>query len=538
MKKALVIFVSICAVVVALNVLVHFVPMRYDMTDDHRYSLSEPTKHMLKSLDASIEVTNYLDGELNAGFKRLRKALNETMDEMAVYADIRHIEPAEDEAAKAGLTPTVIHERAKDGRTVQTTIYPYIALHYKDKKTYVQLLRNNRGLSGEENLNSSMENMEYAIAEAIHTLSATDTLRVAFIEGHGELPERYVLDLTMQLSKYAQVDRGRLGTDPAELDAYKVIIIADPHESFSESDKYILDQYLMRGGRILWVINGVQFSSDALSSEGFTPAIPLDLNLQDLLFRYSVRVAPALIQDIQCLPVPVDVSAGGDEHNYQPMPWYYAPLLLTSQVSPITRNLMQVSSTFASPIEVVGGEDGIRKEVLIATSTASRLIPTPAKVDLGELNPDLETFKWQYIPVGILLEGVFPSAFAHRMQPEGITATRATAKESVNTKQIIIASGSIIRNEWQKGQMTPMGYDRYSGVHFGNRDLMVNAVLYLSDDEGLMSLRQRELTLRLLNERRAYDKRKQIQTITIIVPIIILALVVGFVIVIRKKRYT
>ena len=534
-RRGILVLGLVLASVIAVNVLVHFVVIRHDMTDDKRYSLSEPTKRLLGSLDSEVVVTSYLEGDLNASFKRLRKALNETLEEMEVYGALVIGEGLM--VNGEGLEPVIIHERAKDGKTVQTTIYPYVSLEYKGKKSIVSLLRNNRGRSGEENINSSIENIEYALAETLHSLATQDTLRVAFIEGHGELPERYVLDLTMQLSKYAQVDRGQLGTDPAALDAYKVVIIADPHEAFSESDKYILDQYLMNGGRILWVVNGVMFSSDALSADGYTPAIPLDLNVQDMLYRYGIRIAPALIQDVQCVRVPVNVAVSG-EPNYQPMPWYYAPLLLTSQASPITRNLMQVSSTFASPIEVVGGEDGIRKEVLIATSTASRLIPTPAKVDLGELDPDMETFKWQYIPVGMLLEGVFPSVFAHRLPPEEITTLRPIAKQSVDTKQIVISSGSVIRNEWLKGQLVPMGYDRYSGVQFGNRDLMVNAVLYLSDDEGLMSLRQRELTLRLLNEKRAYDKRKQIQAISIISPIALLALVVGIVVVVRKKKYT
>lgn len=529
--------------VVAVNIAVQLHVVRWDMTDDKRYSLSDATKQLLREYNTrnggneSIVITDYLNGELNAGFKRLSHALKETVEEMQVYGDITYRQALEGEAEQAGLRPTVIHEKSHNGQTARTTIYPYVEVRLGGKKMIAELLKNNRGLSGDENLNNSIENIEYTLSEAILTISREDTIRVAFLEGHGELSERYVWDLTQQLSHYMQVDRGIAGTRVEELLPYRAIIIADPQHPFSDKDKFLLDQYVMHGGRVLWIVNGVQFSQEGLSSDGYTPAIPMDLSLSDMLFRYGVRIVPALIQDAQCLPVPVNVSTQVGETNYQPMPWYYAPLLLTSQASPITRNIMQVSSAFCSPIEVVGGEDGIHKEVLLATSTASRLIPTPAKVDLSDLNPDMEEFKWQYIPVGILLEGSFTSFFAHRMMPEGVEATGIT-KESVPTRQIVIACGSVIRNEWQQGQVLPLGYDRYTGMQFGNRDVLLNAVLYLCDNEGLMSLRQRQVTLRLLNDQRAHAERKMIQTICVIAPIVLLAMVVLIVIGIRKHNYT
>ena len=221
-------------------------------------------------------------------------------------------------------------------------------MSYKGRSAAVQLLKNQRGLSGEENLNHSIENLEYAFVDAIRSLTQTKVEKIAFLEGHGELDERYVYDLTQALAQYYQIDRGTLGLQTGVLDAYKVVIIADPQTAFSETDKYILDQYLMQGGSILWVVNGVQFSDDYLSSEGMTPIVALDLNINDMLFRYGVRVNHGLVQDLQCLPVPVDVSQDESQPNWQPMPWTYAPLLLTSQVSPITRNVAQVRATMAS----------------------------------------------------------------------------------------------------------------------------------------------------------------------------------------------
>ena len=328
-----------------------------------------------------------------------------------------------------------------------------------------------------------------------------------------------------------------LGTETGVLDDYKVVIIADPQEPFSETDKYILDQYLMQGGRIMWVLNGVRFSSDYLSSQGKTPIAPLDLHLNDMLFRYAVRVNPALVQDLQCLPMPVDVSSDPQNPNWQPMPWTYAPLLLTSQASPITRNVMQVSATMASCIDFVGGEDGIRKETLLATSSNSKVTNTPAEVDLSLFEGSESAFQYAFIPVAASLEGVFPSLYAHLLPPEDVILHAPLRKQSEQTKQIVVAAGSTIRNEWQQGQPLPLGYDRYTQTQFGNRDFMVNAVLYLTDDTGWMALRQKQVTLRLLNDQRAREQRIGAQIISIILPLIVLAAVAIVVIVVRKKRY-
>ncbi|MGM9838341.1 MAG: gliding motility-associated ABC transporter substrate-binding protein GldG [Paludibacteraceae bacterium] len=525
--------------IILINILVQLCVVRLDMTEDKRYSLSEPTKRLLRQTDSPVEVTLYLDGDLNAGFRRLKKATEEIVDELGIYADVRfHVFDASEENIPQQLSPIVIHERQKDGKTAQTTVYPYASVRYGGRNRVIPLLKNNRGLSGEENLNISIENLEYAFAEALHSLLQTDTAKIAFIEGHGELPEQNVYDLTSSLSRYFDIDRGVLGAAPHVLDPYKVVIIADPQGKFSDSDKYILDQYVMRGGRILWVLNGVQFSEQVLSEEGFTPVLPLELNLTDMFFRYGVRINPALVQDVQCLPIPVNVSTDPQQPNLQPMPWYYAPLLLTSQASPITRNIGQVSCTFASPIDIVGGEDGIHKEILLATSTASRLIGTPAEVDLADLNPDMQTFTYQYIPIAYSLEGEFPSAFAHRMVPEGIDSHEPILTKSSMTKQIVVGSGSIIRNDIQQGEALPLGYDRYSGMQFSNRDFLTNAILYLSDDEGLISLREKNVVLRLLNDKRAYQNRTSIQLISTISPILLLGIAGMFFIVIRKRKYT
>ena len=531
--------IATIAALVVVNLLVNLYVVRWDMTDDHRYSIANTTKQLLQTLDEPLEVTILLDGELNAGFQRLQRATIELLEEFQARSENATIRyRVSTENIPQSIPPTVIHERTHKGQTAQTTVYPFALLRYKGQISVVELLRNNRGLSGEENLNHSIENLEFAFVEAIHTLTRDSVEKIAFLEGHGELGEREVFDLSQALSRYYQIDRGSLGNETDILNDYRVVIIADPQEPFSEKDKYILDQYLMQGGRILWVVNGVRFSDDYLSQSGMTPVIPLDLKIDDMLFRYGVRINATLVQDLQCLPVPVNVSSNPQQPNWQPMPWTYAPLLLTSHASPITRNLMQVSSTMASTVEFVGGEDGIQKEVLLATSSNSRITGTPAQVDLGFDDANPEDYRYAYVPVAASMEGVFPSLFAHLLPPEEVVMHSPMRKHSEKTKQIVVASGSIIRNEWQQGQPLPLGYDRYTGTQFGNRDFMVNAVLYLADDTGWMGLRQKELTLRLINDQRAREKRVTAQIVSIVAPLLLLVLIAGGVILIRKRRYT
>lgn len=535
---------AVCLVLLALS---HLRVVRWDMTDDRRYSLSEASKTLLRQTDAPVEVALLLDGDLNAGFRRLRRAAQETLEEMSVYGRIRFTDSglsiqAADSLAALGLSPIVIHEREQNGRTAQTKVYPYALMTYKGRKAVVTLLKNTRGLSGEENLNASIEQLEFAFMEALHLLQQTETPRVAILEGHGEPDEAHTYDLMTALSKYFAVDRGAISSQPSAisshiLDGYKAVLVVGPQSAFSEQERFVLDQYVMRGGAVLWAINGVRVSEQVLQKEGFTPVIPLELGLTEMLFRYGIRVNPALVQDIQCLPVPVNVSSDPSQPNLQPMPWTFAPLLLTSQGSPVTRNTGQVMSTFVSPVDAVGGEDGIEKRVLLATSTASRVTATPGEVDLNDVNPEPADFRYQYVPVAVSLEGAFSSAFAHRMVPDGIETDEPVIKQGVRTRQVVVGSSSVLLNEWQKNQPLPMGYDRYSGMQFSNRDFVVNAVLWLTDSEGLISLREKEVALRLLNDRRAHEHRRSVQMVSTLSPIVILALIGGLVIIIRKRKY-
>ncbi len=534
---------------VLLNIAAQFLFVRIDLTDDKRYLLSAPTQTMMRDLKQDVHITLLLSGDLNAGFTRLQNATEEMLNELAIYGPLswETITPStlsqeEQQAlqqalAQQGLNPTAIYERTQSGSQSQTIVYPFALVKINNKQTFVPLLQNNRGLSGAENLNHSIEGLEYTLMETIHTLAAPEMPRVAFIEGHGELPEQQTADIQMALSRYFDVYRGTITNEATCLDDFSAIIIADPQSPFSDKDKYILDQYIMHGGRVLWLVSGVRFSETILEEAGYTPAIPLDLNLTDMFFRYGVRINAHLVQDLQCLRIPVDVSQDPQMPQYQPMPWTFAPILLTSNASPITRNVMQVSATFASDISLVGEGENQQREILLATGSASKLIPTPGEVNLMNLHINEQEFQHQLVPVAASIEGIFPSSFAHRMLPEDVIDTRTKLTQSIPTKQVWVSCGTVISNDWQNGQPLPVGYDRYSKVQFGNRDFLVNALLYLTDDTGFINLRQKTIPLRMLNEQRNAANLTMNQLISILLPLCLLAIVGIITIYTRKKKY-
>ena len=554
--KTNIILIATLVVLVALSSIFFF---RIDLTSDKRYSISPLTRQLMKSTKAPVHVTVYLDGDLNPGFQRLKQSAVDMLQEMGVYAgdeltvDFENPSAAGSagerekkyaELSAQGMTATAIYERDKEGKAIQKIVFPWIKMRYNDKSVVVCLLKNVHGNSGEENLNISIENLEFEITDGIRRLTNTTIPKIAFIEGHGELTEAETYDISKALSRYFQIDRGVLGGDANILNQYKAIIVAKPQQPFSESDKYIIDQYIMNGGRVLWLLDGVRVSKESLSKSGLSPAIELDLNLTDQLFKYGVRINPGLLQDVQCASVPVNIAQAGAQPQFEPSPWFYAPLLLTSTEHPITKNITEVRSEFTSALEVVGNHQAISASLLLATSDHSHIVAVPSTIDLSNMPKanDKAYFDKQYLPVAILVEGSFSSDFENRLRPKEIVSAPAFMGKSKNTKQIVVADGDIIRNETNgiasDSTTLPLGFDRYMNQQFGNRDFVLNSVLYLTDDAGWLGLRSRTLQLRLLNKSVVSEERLFWQCVNIGLPLLLLlAGGVGYGLY-RKKKYT
>ncbi len=545
--------------VIALTVVSSFFFYRIDLTSDKRYSISKQTKTLMKSVRESVTVTIYLTGDLNPGFLRLKKSVAELLDELSAYAEgnisINYVNPSEAETneereqkyaelEQKGMTATSVYDKDKEGKNIQKIIFPWLEISYKGKTIPVNLLKNIRGISGEENLNISVENLEFELTDAIRRLVNTKVEKIAFLEGHGELNETETYDISRSLSRYFQIDRGIIDKDPNILNDYKALIIAKPMEPFSEKDKFVIDQYVMRGGRVLWLIDGVRVSEESLTTAGISPAIELDLNLNDILFRYGVRISPVLVQDVQSVLVPVNVAAKGQQPDFQPMPWVNAPLLLTSGEHPVTRNLAPVKANFASAIEIVGDDKKLERNFILASSDNTHILQTPAEISLLQM-PDLKDKKYfnnAYVPVGVVLEGEFQSDFSNRMAPKEIVNPSVIRNKSVRTRQIIIADGDIIRNETEGTgenlKAVPLGYDRYMNQQFANNELITNAVLYLTDQSGWMELRSKTVALRLLNKKISASQKTKWQIINVVIPPVILIIFGILVQWTRRRRYT
>lgn len=539
--------ITVVVCVILANVLVQLRVFRWDLTDDKIYSLSDASKVLLQQTDAPIEVTILLNGELSAGFQRLRKATIETLEEMKVYAHGLQIHyqnlneldaKARQEMEQQGFVPTRNTIVEHSGKTVEMRTYPYAVLRYHDEEAIINLLSGTEQ-SEEEVTNAGIEQLEYNLMEPLYLMQRTETPRVAILEGHDEADERYSYDLENTLSAYFQVDRGSINGDSVDLhilDNYQAIIIANPQSSFGETERYIIDQYIMRGGKVLWAVDGVRFSDEMLHSEGYTPIVEHEIGIKDMLFRYGICIDPALVQDVQCLTIPVQAPSSSKQSHIL-IPWTYAPLLQSNPYHPITHDLGAIMSTFVSPIRAVNDEDGIEKFVLLYTSTATKVTRCPNEVNLSGNEQNWDQYEHANVPVAASMEGVFPSAYAHRMMPEGVMGNDPVIKQSAPTRQVVIGSGSVLMNNAQQNQVMAMGYDPVTGRLYSNRDFITNAMLWLTDGDGLISLREKIVPLRLLNTKRAYKERTKVEIISTVAPIVFLLLVGGAVIVIRKRKY-
>ena len=560
MKRKALHIVSFIGIVILAYFLSEKFFFRWDLTSEKRYSLSDNTKHLLKNLNEEMNVTIYLDGDLNSGFLRLRKATKELLDEFDAYSSKKiqyeFVNPSAgatkeerqkkyEELEKKGMRGIVVYDGNKEGESRQKIVYPWAEITYNNKTKTVNLLKNIPNNSGEENLNISIESLEYEITDVLRIITSTHTPKVAFLEGHNEYPEPLVYDFTQTLSHYYQVDRGTLSGNTNELNDYEAVIIAAPINKFSEKDKFILDQYIMQGGRILWLLDGTRISLDSLSTASQTIGIENDLNLTDQLFKYGFRINADLVQDVQCSMIPVNVSREGDNPKYELMSWYYSPLLLTIPTHPISKNIAPVKSEFVSSINFVNNDnEKIRKTPLLITSTGTHIQNIPSIVSMDVINIERNGYyvNTQNAIVAAILEGVFPSVFTNRMIPTGITTTSPIITESKPTKMIVIADGDVIRNDIQgtgaNANILPLGYDRYINQKFGNSEFLLNAVNYLTDDDGWLNLRSREIQLRLLNKPAIIGQRRFWQVTNLLLPLIIILLYGGVFYFIRKKKYT
>jgi ABC-2 type transport system permease protein len=542
-------------IIILITFISSFFIIRIDLTAGKRFTISPVTKKILKSLDDVVYVKVYLDGDLNIPFKKMQRDIRETLNEFKIYAgknlEYEFVNPMAEKDEKIrndvfnelyskGLRPTNILSTDKEGGTSEKMIFPGAIVVYQGIELPVNLLKNNPGLDAEENIHHSIQSIEYELISTIRSLTSKVTQKIAFIEGHGELDEFQTGDITKELASYFQVDRGQINGEPGILDEYKAIIIAKPAKPFTEADKFVIDQYIMNGGKVLWFIDEVSVNMDSLI-DGSTLALISNLNIEDLLFRYGVRINPDLIKDIQCNIIMVNRALAGNPANFMPVPWLYYPLITAPSTHPVTRNLNLIKTEFVSSMDTIGARQNLKKTVLLRSSQYSMTANVPRMISLQEIteNPDEGQFTSPNIPVAILVEGIFESAFQNRNIQDFSKGNTSFKKSSEPNKMLIVSDGDMIRNDIRhtpKGTMIlPLGLDKYTQQYFGNKDFIVNAVNYLTDQEGLIQLRTKDFKLRLLDRTKIREERLKWQIINAILPVL-LVIVIGIIYNYSRRR--
>ena len=542
-------------VLVGINLISSYMFTRFDLTAEKRFTLSPVTKNLVQNLNDVVYVKIYLDGDFPPAFKRLQNATREMLDEMRAYSngnvEYEFIDPSanpdEKERNKVyqqlvsrGINPTSLQAQSK-GETSRQIIFPGAIVTYLGEEMPLMLLQDQIGASPEQMLNNSIQGLEYGFGNVIRKLSIKTPYRIAFVEGHGEADALHVADITRDLQTFYIVERVRIEEQLDRLKGYRAIIIAGPDSAFSEKDKFIIDQYIMKGGKVLWLVDGSIVTMDSLQTNDETIAIANETGLEDMLFRYGARVNYNLVLDIQAAPIPVVTGMVGNRPQQTLLPWYYFPLSIPESKHPIVNNLNAVKFDFVSSVDAVGSQD-VTKTPLLTSSRYSRLFATPARVNLNLMReePDLKQYNHPNRTLAMLLEGTFTSNFKNRV-PQQIAGDSAIGfrDRSEANRMIVVGDGDVIRNGLRKstGGIIPLGMDRYTNEVYGNKNFLLNCIDYLCDDSGLMTVRTKELRLRLLDKTKIDDSGLFWKIVNTAGPLLVIGLF-GFVkFYTRKRKY-
>jgi len=529
---------------------------RFDLTTEKRHSLTNSTIRLMESLDDVVYLKVFLKGDFPADYQRLQQATKEKLDEMKAYAgdkiQYEFINPSEaedrksreemyGELVKKGLQYTALQIREKDGVS-EKIVFPGALISYKDREVPMQILQNQQRTTDAQMVNRTINNLEYSLVNAIYNVRETERKKVAFIEGHGELTAIQTKSLENELKKDYDVDRLEIGGminalsrniagQGKRVNRYDAIIVAKPTKAFTEQDKYIIDQFIMLGGKVIWMVDPMQVSLDSLATNDITMATPLRVNLDDMLFNYGVRLNRDLLLDRTCAPISLLTGPPGNERT-ELFPWYFQPILIPTVSHPMVANIDPILTEFISSIDTVEAE-GITKTVLLSTSEYTRILKSPARVSFNivSIDPEFGDANRPKQPVGVLLEGEFASNFENRLPPQFLEENLFDYQsKSSFTRQLVIADGDIAENPVNADgtRFRELGFDPVLGRKmYGNLEFLINAVNYLLGDATLINVRSRTIALRKLDDERILQEREKWQLLNIGLPILI-TLLFGF----------
>jgi gliding-associated putative ABC transporter substrate-binding component GldG len=550
---------------ILINILAQHYFFRLDLTSEKRYTITESSKNILENLEEPVFIEIYLEGELNSSFKRLQKSVKETLQEFSMYGgkniQFTFINPEQvstnpeeqnryyQQLANRGIQPTTVFETVQ-GKKVQKLIFPSAIVSYKNKEKPVLLLKGNRTASPQEQLNQSIENIEYELISAIQKLSKKQKSSIAFIEGHDELSNDRLISLTQTLSENYIVERLNLNENlknylnnsnqnPIQnLSQYDAIVIAKPTLSYTDNDRYQLDQYLMNGGKLLFFIDQVQMNLDSIA-QGGTYAFAYNLGLNEMIFRYGVRVNQDLLQDTQSGQILVNVGQMGNNANVQRAIFPYYATTASFSTHPITKNMDALMFKFVSTLDSVKA-DGITQTPLVFSSQYSKIKKVPTLISLDELKQDLnpKLYQTSNLPVAYLLEGEFTSAFKGRFPPSGFSE-KDFIQKGKDSKVLVVGDGDLLSNDFDRRtrQPLPIGYDEVSKNTYSNQEFFLNTLSYMLDEGGIITSRTKEFEIRPLDTFKVQEEKSYWQFLNLVVPNVIV-LVFGLAWYFwRKKKY-
>ena len=542
LKHSIYLFITL----IVLNIVSQGYYNRIDLTTDNRYTLAKVTKDIIANIDKQLIVKVYLEGDFPSEFKRLQIETRQFLEELNAknsFIKIQFIRPnnQRERLIKAGMIPSQLTVK-EDGKLSNAIIFPWAEIVYKKKTNIVSLLPNGTAQSQEDQLETAVENLEFSFSNAIYKLQEEKQKKVAVLSGNEELLDIQLYSFLSEVTKKHRLAKFTLDSVASnsvkslkDLQQFDLAIIAKPTESFTEKEKLVLDQYIMNGGKTLWMLENVQADTDSLFKDGKMLAYPRDLNLTDFFFSYGLRVNVTLIQDLYAAKIPLATGNIGNKPQFQNLNWFYHPLVSGNQTHAISKNIAPVRLRFANQIDTL--QNSLQKTVLLMSSMLTRKTGTPAIIALESIaeEPKEEDYSSGFQIFSLLIEGDFTSMYANRIKPFNI---KKFSKKSSHNKMIVISDGDIGRNQLQKGKPFDLAQDKWTGEQFGNKEFLLNAVDYLLDDNGLIELRNKNVQINLLDKERAYQERIFWQFVNIVLPLLVL-LTFGFVFqYVRKRTYS
>ena len=542
-------------IVIIINLLGSQFFHRLDLTNDNRYTLSKTTLDIVKKVEEPLYIDVYLEGDFPGEFKKLQTETQQLLQEFKavnsniIFQFINPIDVDDKNLGKAkellgkGLTPVSVTVDNK-GKQEQSMVFPWAVARFNGKEIKIQLLKNMLGASTADKVVSSVQHLEYAFADAINTVSTTKQKKIAVLKGNDELPDIFMADFIKEVRNNYFIGTFTLDSvakKPIEslevLKKYDLLIIVKPQEKFTDNEKQVLDQYIINGGKTFWLVDMVHAEMTDLEQNGTTLAYGNDLDINEMFFKYGIRILPDLIKDEQCTPIKLATGEPGSKTEFQQYPWKFAPFIYPESNNPIVKNLDGIKFDFCSPIELL--KNDIKKTILLQSSINSRIVGTPATINLNlveeKTNP-AEYFNKGNISVAVLLEGKFKSVYENRVLPFDDKTFKNTS--TINNKMIVVSDGDVIKNQIDKnGVPLELGFDKWTKNVFANKEFVMNCVNYLLDDKGLINIRSKDVNIALLDKEKVYVNYTKNQFLAIGLPLLLL-LIFGFIFnYLRKKKY-